>query len=340
MKLRGAISGFGEVAAKAHLAGWRTRENVNLAVIHDPIAERRHEAIRLIKNVRVYDDLELMLDGEAPDFVDIASPPALHGSAARMALNAAAHVLVEKPLSLSLAEFDEVAAVARARQRVLMCVHNWKFAPAYSLARALVAEGRIGSVQSVSLERLRVEPAGKGGPGALWRKSGASGGGILIDHGWHVFYLMQWLMGGAASPCAVAATLFTNPEGVEETAEVQVTFGAGQSARANLSWRAGQRQTHATIVGTSGSLEIGSERLLLTEGQRPYEELLVHDIPDDSYHSAWFSGVAAEFERAISEGPNSSIARSNLIEARNALALIVAARVSAKNRGSRIDLAA
>ena len=340
MKLRGAISGFGEVAAKAHLAGWRTRENVNLAVIHDPIAERRHEAIRLIKNVRVYDDLELMLDGEAPDFVDIASPPALHGSAARMALNAAAHVLVEKPLSLSLAEFDEVAAVARARQRVLMCVHNWKFAPAYSLARALVAEGRIGSVQSVSLERLRVEPAGKGGPGALWRKSGASGGGILIDHGWHVFYLMQWLMGGAASPCAVAATLFTNPEGVEETAEVQVTFGAGQSARANLSWRAGQRQTHATIVGTSGSLEIGSERLLLTEGQRPSEELLVHDIPDDSYHSAWFSGVAAEFERAISEGPNSSIARSNLVEARNALALIVAARVSAKNRGSRIDIVA
>lgn len=340
MKLRGAISGFGEVAAKAHLAGWRTRENVNLAVIHDPIAERRHEAIRLIKNVRVYDDLELMLDGEAPDFVDIASPPALHGSAARMALNAGAHVLVEKPLSLSLAEFDEVAAVARARQRVLMCVHNWKFAPAYSLARALVAEGRIGSVQSVFLERLRVEPAGKGGPGALWRKSGASGGGILIDHGWHVFYLMQWLMGGAASPCAVAATLFTNPEGVEETAEVQVTFGAGQSARANLSWRAGQRQTHATIVGTSGSLEIGSERLLLTEGQRPSEELLVHDIPDDSYHSAWFSGVAAEFERAISEGPNSSIARSNLVEARNALALIVAARVSAKNRGSRIDIVA
>ena len=80
MKLRGAISGFGEVAARAHLAGWRTRENVTLGVIHDPIAERRHEAIRLIKNVRVYDDLELMLDGEAPDFVDIASPPALHGA--------------------------------------------------------------------------------------------------------------------------------------------------------------------------------------------------------------------------------------------------------------------
>jgi predicted dehydrogenase len=339
MKSRGAISGFGEVAAKAHLAGWRTREDVTLGVIHDPIAERRHEAIRLIKNVRVYDDLELMLDGEAPDFVDIASPPALHGAAARTALNAGAHVLVEKPLCLSLAEFDEVAAVARARQRVLMCVHNWKFAPAYARARALVDEGRIGSVRSVSLERLRVEPAGMGGPGAVWRTLGASGGGILIDHGWHVFYLMQWLMGGEL-PCAVAATLSNNLDGVEQAAEIHVTFGAGRTAHANLSWRAGQRRTHATIVGTNGSLEIGTERLVLTEGHRPPQELLVQDIPDDSYHSAWFSGVAAAFEGAISAGPDSTIARANLVEARTALASVVAARVSAKNRGSLTDIAA
>jgi len=339
MKLRGAISGFGEVAAKAHLAAWRTREDVNLAVIHDPIAQRRHEAIRLIKNVRVYDDLELMLDGEAPDFVDIASPPALHGAAARTALNAGAHVLVEKPLSLSLAEFDELAVVAHASHRVLMCVHNWKFAPAYSLAHALVDEGRIGSVRSISLERLRVAPAGKGGPGAAWRTGPESGGGILIDHGWHVFYLMQWLMGGAL-PRTVAATLCTNPQGVDETAEVYVTFDGGVRARADLSWQAGQRRTHATIVGTNGSLEIGGERLLLTEGQRRPQEFLVHDIPDDSYHSEWFSGVAAAFEEAISHGPDSTIARANLVEARSALAVILAARVSAKNRGSQTSIVA
>ena len=55
-----------------------------------------------MKNVRVYDDLELMLDGEAPDFVDVASPPALHREAARAVLEAGAHVLVEKPLALTL----------------------------------------------------------------------------------------------------------------------------------------------------------------------------------------------------------------------------------------------
>src|SRR5712671_4589785 len=107
-KLRGAISGFGEVAARAHLPGWRTRDDVGIAVVHDPLSARRHEAIRLIKSVRVYDDLGLMLDGESPDFVDIASPPAYHAESIRAALNAGAHVLVEKPLCLTLHDFNQL----------------------------------------------------------------------------------------------------------------------------------------------------------------------------------------------------------------------------------------
>ncbi len=337
MKLRGAISGFGEVAAKAHLAGWRTRDNINIGEIHDPIAERRHEAIRLIKNVRVYDDLELMLDGEALDFVDIASPPALHAPAARLALKAGAHVLVEKPLCLSLAEFDELAALARENRRILMCVHNWKYAPSYALARKILDQGRLGAVHSISLDRLRIEPAGAGGAGGRWRSSSASGGGILIDHGWHVFYLMQWLIGG--SPLSVSAGLTINDAGVEEVADLRVTFGSGQVGSAKLSWRAGTRRTSATITGELGVLEIENDRVVLTDRQGRIETLPVHDIADDSYHSTWFSGMAAEFEQAVSEGAESPIARSNLDEACNALALIVSSRVSAKNHGITINIA-
>ena len=222
-KLRGAISGFGEVAARAHLAGWRTRENVATGAIHDPISERRHEAIRLIKNVRVYDDLELMLDGEAPDFVDVASPPGLHHQAARAALLAGAHVIVEKPLALTLGEFDELAAIAAEKRRVLMCVHNWKYAPAYAVARRAIEAGRLGAIRFMSIDRLRTEPAGASGSGGKWRASAASGGGILIDHGWHVFYLMHWLL-GADSPVSVSARL-ESPDGVDvdDVADVEIT---------------------------------------------------------------------------------------------------------------------
>jgi predicted dehydrogenase len=146
--LRGGISGFGEVAAQAHLAGWRTRPEVEIVAIHDPVSERRHHAMRLIQNIRVYDDLELMLDGERLDFVDVASPPAYHAATARMALAAGAHVLVEKPLCLAANEFESLRAAALSRRRVLMCVHNWKYAAVYRLAHDL--SGRGGSARSAT----------------------------------------------------------------------------------------------------------------------------------------------------------------------------------------------
>ncbi len=339
-KIRGAISGFGEVAARAHLPGWRTRENIAIGAIHDPISERRHEAIRLIKNVRVYDDLELMLDGEAPDFVDVASPPGMHHEAARAALRAGAHVLVEKPLALTLADFDELAAIAAEKRRVLMCVHNWKYAPAYAAARRAVEAGRLGEIRFMSIDRLRTEPAGAGGSGGKWRASAASGGGILIDHGWHVFYLMCWMLGGDP-PVSISARL-ESPAGVEvdDLADLRVGFGAGRMARAHLSWRAPVRRTSALIYGERASIEIEGVRVRLTDRSGKAEDLSVADIPDDSYHSAWFGGVAQEFERAVSEGITSPVAavRGNLAEARVALALIDGARRSAINNGVEINI--
>jgi predicted dehydrogenase len=314
------------------------RENVSLSVVHDPVSERRHQAIRLIKSVRVYDDLGLMLDGEAPDFVDVASPPGFHAEAVRAALNARAHVIVEKPLCLSLAEFDELAALAAKHGRVLMCVHNWKYAPAYAVARNAIEAGRVGEIRFISIDRLRTEPAGAGGSGAKWRAAASSGGGILIDHGWHVFYLMHWLLGGDA-PTAISAHLESPADGdAEDLADLRVVFSSGSIARAHLSWRAPVRRTSAIIYGERGSIEIEGDRVTLTERTGAVEDLSVADVADDSYHSSWFGAMAAEFERAVTEGTNSSVARCNLAEARTALALIDAARQSSIHNGTAIDL--
>ena len=337
-KLRGAISGFGEVAARAHLPGWLTRDNVNLSVVHDPISARRHEAIRLIKNVRVYDDLELMLDGEAPDFVDIASPPALHFDAVRSALSSGVHVLVEKPLCLTLAEFDQLTALANEKGRVLMCVHNWKYAPAYAAARIAIEAGRVGDVRQLSIDRLRTAPAGAGGSGGRWRLAASSGGGILIDHGWHVFYLMHWLL-GAAAPEAITAHLESSGDiDVDDVADLKVAFSGSRHAIAHLSWRSSARKTSALIEGDLGLIAIDGDRVTLTDCSGRSEVLPVAESGDDSYHAAWFGGVAGEFEHAIAEGPESATARLNLMEARCALAIIAGARESSARGGLEVKI--
>jgi predicted dehydrogenase len=346
MPLRGAISGFGEVAAQAHLAGWDARPNINIVAIHDPVAARRHQAINLIKNVRVYDDLELMLDGEALDFVDIASPPAFHAVTTRMALEAGTNVLVEKPLCLDPAELAELEAVASRNSRVLMCVHNWKHSPAYRRAHEIIASGRLGEVRYVSLVRLRSEPAGGGGSagigGERWRLDAKTGGGILIDHGWHVFYLAQWLMGGQA-PISVSAQLgfrrgLSADDLADDLADLRIGFPGGGIVYTHLSWRSPVRRTSATIYGSEAMLEIEDGSIVLTGRSGQKESHSAEDAPDDSYHSTWFAEVAAEFEHAVTGGRESLTIRENLSEAKSALAIIVAARESAGRNGATIGL--
>jgi predicted dehydrogenase len=212
-----------------------------------------------------------------------------------------------------------------------MCVHNWKHAPAYRRAYELIAAGRLGRVREIRLERLRTGPAGGDGPGARWRREPALGGGILIDHGWHALYLVQWLMGGEA-PRLIASRLEAQSErGAEEAARLELGFADGRRAEINLSWRAGVRRTAATITGERAMLAIEGDSLRLTEAGRE-QDLSVADAPDDSYHSAWFGALAAEFERAVAAG-GGPIMETNLAEARCALAIILAARSSAAAGG-------
>ena len=345
MKLRGAISGFGQVAALGHLPGWRTRPNVEIVAVHEPLASRRHEALKLLGNVRVYEDLELMLNGERLDFLDIASPPAYHSATALMALEAGVHVLVEKPLCLDLEDLDCLANLAASRNLTLFCGHNWKHAPAYHRAGELVAQGRLGALHYVALTRLRTEQArgvaeassaGRLNP-VPWRLDAVSGGGILIDHGWHVFYLMHWLMGHRA-PETISARLGFNPEsGVDEVADLGLAFGNGQMGYVHLSWRAPVRRTSAMLYGDEAILEIEGERVVLTARSGKREDLSVTDAPDDSYHSAWFGNLAAEFENVLAGG-NRPAAANNLAEARTALVLTLAARKSHQSGGSAVDL--
>ncbi len=335
--LRGALSGFGAVASQAHLPGWRLRPDVVLAAIHEPSPERRHQAHKLLKNVRIYDDLDLMLEGEAPDFVDIASPPAFHGAAARKALAAGAHVLVEKPLCLDPAELDDLEKAAAANHRVLMCVHNWKHAPPYRKAHQLISSGRLGRIFHLALTRWRSGPAGAGGTainGERWRTDLNSGGGILIDHGWHALYLAQWLMGGAA-PMTVSAWL-DRPDGaaVEDFADLRLEYPDRRLASVNLSWRAIVRRTSAALFGADGALEIDGDRVVLTDRSGKIEDHSGADQPDDSYHAAWFAGMAAEFVDAIAQGGGGAIAASNLAEAKAAVCAIAAARRSAAAEGA------
>ncbi len=159
-KLRGAISGFGQVVTHAHLPTYHARDDIEIVAVHEPVAERAYEASRLLPKARIYRDLEAMLEAERLDFLDIASPPEFHAVSAATALRAGVNVLVEKPLCLTLEECDRLTQLASRQGLVLYCVDNWRYAPSFRTAFALLKKGWLGELNELSFTRLRSVPAG------------------------------------------------------------------------------------------------------------------------------------------------------------------------------------
>ena len=96
------------------------------------------------------------------------------------------------------------------------------------------------------------------------------------------------------------------------------------------------------LYGSEAALEIDGDRVILTARSGNSEDLSVTPETDDSYHSAWFAGMAADFERAVcqgvEEGAGSDTAAENLAEARAALALSLGAQESSRQGGGRVKL--
>ena len=207
--LRGAFIGFGNVAAKGHLPGWQSRDDVRIVAATDAVSARREAFLEACRDGQWYDNVGDLLAGETLDFVDICAPPGSHATLIKRALDAGLHVLCEKPLVTQAADAEIVAAAAANAGRIVHTVHNWLKAPICLKISALIAEGAIGAVRSVSWRTLRTQPAvaSTSDGGNNWRVDPAmAGGGILFDHGWHALYcIAHW----AGAPLGVAAILET-----------------------------------------------------------------------------------------------------------------------------------
>jgi predicted dehydrogenase len=210
-------------------------------------------AKELLPGVRLYEQAEELLAQEGPlDFVDICTPPRDHTDLALAALGRGCHVLCEKPLTLLPGDFAALEEATVRAGRTLVTVHNWKHAPLLAEARALAESGAIGDIDMVEWEVHRT--SGGGGGLTAWRQEGGQAlGGILIDHGWHAFYLlMEW---AAAVPRALNARLVFAEEqsGVDQEVEVGLRFPASQ-ARLFLTWQARERRNWGRLSGSRGEI--------------------------------------------------------------------------------------
>jgi predicted dehydrogenase len=254
--IRIGIIGGGSIA-RAHLSGYlKAPEAVTVTAIADIDPAHAQGHADRAGGARVFLDYRDMLASSLVDAVDICLPHHLHADAIVAAAEAGKHVLCEKPLCLTLAEADRVQRAVSDAGITLMCAHNQLFLPPVAAARTLLNEGLIGTVYQARTTDSFHNDLDPGSMGWRAHKS-TSGGGELIDTGYHPTYLLLYLLD--SEPVEVVAMLsrhrLTFMEG-EDSADVLVRFADGSIGTLMTSWAyepAGSTEKFS-VVGETGSL--------------------------------------------------------------------------------------
>src|SRR5699024_3327960 len=161
------------------------------------------------------------------DAVIIAVPSGLHRDVAVAALGAGKHVLLEKPIDITVAAADAILDAHRAAGTVLTVASQRRFAPVNLHLRELIDQGRLGTITSASID-LPFWRSQEYYDSAGWRGTGAmDGGGALRNQGVHLVDLALWLLGDVDEVYAHTALLAHRDVEVEDTVTITARLRSG-----------------------------------------------------------------------------------------------------------------
>lgn len=243
------LVGLGEIG-QVHLRGLlRAPELVRVKAVADLDPRLRGDAAEAAGAAACASVAELLAVGDV-QAVGICLPHRLHREAALAAIAAGRHVLLEKPMAVTVAECDEIDAAARAAGVRVGVSHNQLFYPPHRRALELL---RCGALGRPLLLRMRLAIGGKFGG---WRADpGAAGGGLLLDAGVHRFYLARALFGEVEQVLAMSDVSRLSGE---ELAVVALRFRSGALGviEANYHAAAGTFDDSVEICCSRGTLYI------------------------------------------------------------------------------------
>ena len=181
-----AIVGLGRAGWSIHAEALKDRSDTRIVAVVDPSAPRREEAAATFQ-CRTYRTLPPLLRNEpSVDVIVVATPSRRHGSDTKLALKAGKHVVVEKPMAMSVAEADGMMRCAAACGRKLFVHQNYRFFPAYRHFRRVIDSGRLGRLFHIRFCSTQFARRND------WQTLQTNGGGVLNNTGPHPLdYLIQ-----------------------------------------------------------------------------------------------------------------------------------------------------
>ncbi len=258
-KIGYAVLGLG--IGMAHADAVLLADRAALVAVCDVDEQRLAKAQKKYAGVTAYRSFDQLLADERVDIISICLPSAMHADFAIRAMEAGKHVLVEKPLDITLERIDRIEEARRRTGKVCGVVHQNRFNVNMPPIREAVENGRLGRLilGTFAVKWYRDQAYyDRGG----WRGTWAmDGGGSLMNQAVHTVDIMQWLMGDAVSVTAHAG-VYGHAIETEDTTATLVRFASGAMATlVSTTCAYPGISTDICLYGTEGSIEADGDCL-------------------------------------------------------------------------------
>ena len=260
--LKFSVIGFGRIGQRhAKIINEFKGTNLISVVDVDPVAFESMASLDLA--VIAYQSIDEFLekDNGRSDVVNIATPNGFHTRYAIRCLEAGYHVVIEKPMGLSVDECEAVLHAELKTGKQVFVVKQNRYSPPSEWLKKIISESIIGDVLMVQTncywnrDRRYYEPSD-------WKGTREQDGGALFTQFSHFVDIMYWVFGDIMNPKAVVKN-FTHSElnDFDDSGFAQFEFIKGGIGSINYSTSCWDKnmESSITVVGTKGSLKIGGQ---------------------------------------------------------------------------------
>lgn len=304
-KVKVGIIGCGAIAERLHIPDYATCGQAELVAFCDASKTRAAEMARTFApDAQCYTDYKQLLKDPEVEAVSVCMPNKFHGECSIAAARAGKHVLVEKPMAMSLAEARKMVAEAKKAGVMLLVNQSMRNYPAHKKAREIIQSGMIGKVLHVTGMCGHSGPE-HWAPGAKWffKKKDARFG-AMADLGVHKADAIRYITGKEIAEIrAIYDTVEKKRTDVEDNFVSSFTFADGGVGTLAASWTVQGGMSNYTIIhGSKGTLEVllHPDKPLVARMADPACEVLFELPPAPMrYENSWGLDVGGAFVRAI-----------------------------------------
>lgn len=251
--LQFGLIGFG-AWGKHHANAIEQTDGVELAAIAARSESSVASAREAYPNAKVYTDYQKMIDENDLDLIDVVVPSHLHHEIGSAVLRSGSHLLLEKPMGISMSQCDDLLRLAKEKNLHLAVGHEFRLSSLWGKVKSLIEDGYVGTPQYALVELSR-NPYRLGADG--WRYDIERVGNWILEEPIHFFDLARWYLGGNGDPKTVVASANSrqpdHPE-LQDNFSALVNFGGGAYAVVSQTLSAFEHHQTVKITGTQGAL--------------------------------------------------------------------------------------